>query len=158
MAIEKNELALAGEYYVLAQLSARGYVATLTLGNAKGVDILVTNQAIDRLFRVEVKTTSLKPRTEALFSTVPAYHWTMSQKHEADATANLVFCFVQIEAVDALPRFFLVPSRDVATYVRWQHQHWLAAKGSTVRDTPMRRFRIPVDDPKGYQNNWAIFG
>ena len=38
-------------------MSARGFIATLTLGNTKGVDILVTNQEINRLFKVEVKTT-----------------------------------------------------------------------------------------------------
>ena len=41
--LEKTQIGLAGEYYVLAQLSARGFIATLTLGNTKGVDILVTN-------------------------------------------------------------------------------------------------------------------
>ena len=42
--LNKNQVGLAGEYYVLAQLSARGLIGTLTLGNTKGVDILVTNQ------------------------------------------------------------------------------------------------------------------
>ena len=35
---------LAGEFYALAQLTARGYNASLTLGNTKGVDILVMNK------------------------------------------------------------------------------------------------------------------
>jgi hypothetical protein len=39
-----SQKGLAGEYYVLAQLTARGINASLTLGNTKGVDILVYNE------------------------------------------------------------------------------------------------------------------
>ena len=39
-----NQKGLAGEFYALAQLTARGYNASLTLGNTKGVDILVMNE------------------------------------------------------------------------------------------------------------------
>ena len=49
MTLDKTQIGLTGEYYVLAQLSARGFIATLTLGNTKGVDILVTNQDINKL-------------------------------------------------------------------------------------------------------------
>ena len=55
MILDKSQIGLAGEYYVLAQLTARGFIATLTLGNTKGIDILVTNQEINKLFKVEVK-------------------------------------------------------------------------------------------------------
>ena len=43
---------LAGEFYVLAQLNARGYDASLTLGNTKGVDILVMNNDKNIGFKV----------------------------------------------------------------------------------------------------------
>ena len=40
--MDNSQTGLAGEFYTLAQLTQRGYIATLTLGNTKGVDILVT--------------------------------------------------------------------------------------------------------------------
>ena len=47
---------MAGEFYVLAQLTARGFNASLTLGNTKGVDILVMNENNNIGYKVEVKT------------------------------------------------------------------------------------------------------
>ena len=41
--MDSTQIGLAGEFYVLAQLVQRGLMASLTLANAKGVDILVAN-------------------------------------------------------------------------------------------------------------------
>ena len=64
--MDKNQIGLAGEFYVLAQLAQRGFVGTLTLGHTKGIDILVSNSRFRKLFRVEVKTTRRKPHHEHL--------------------------------------------------------------------------------------------
>lgn len=52
----RTEVGLAGEYHVLAQLLQRGYSAHPTLGNTKGMDILVVDQETGRMLKVEVKT------------------------------------------------------------------------------------------------------
>jgi len=155
--LEKTQIGLAGEYYVLAQLTARGFVATLTLGHTKGVDILVTNQEINKLFKVEVKTTLAKPRIVKLFSDKPFYSWPMSVKHESIIDEKLIYCFVHIEDADTIPRFFLVPSKVVAEYIKREHQFWLDSRKGKVKDNPMRNFRIEINDPNGYENNWEIF-
>ena len=155
--MDKNQVGLSGEFYALAQLTARGMIATLTLGNTKGVDILVTNQDIDKLFKVEVKTTSIKPRVEKLFGDQPSYHWPMSKKHESMKGVNLIYCFVVMESEDKLPLFFLVPAEKVAHYVKWQHDYWLSTRVREVNPTTMRTFRIETHDPDGYLNNWEIF-
>jgi len=157
MKLDKTQTGLAGEYYVLAQLTARGFIATLTLGNTKGVDILVTNHEINKLFKVEVKTTSNAAKNAALFTNKKAYHWTMGMKHENIKDNNLIYCFVIIEDVNTLPLFFLVPSNDVAEYVKWQHDYWLSTRTEKVVETNMRQYRIEIDDPKNYLNNWEIF-
>ena len=54
--ISKNQIALAGEFAVLSQLSLHGFDANLTLGNTKGVDILVSNPETGSMKRLEVKT------------------------------------------------------------------------------------------------------
>lgn len=157
MGLDKTQIGLAGEYFVLAQLTARGYIATLTLGNTKGVDILVTNQKINKLFKVEVKTTTGSHKIEKLFSDKPSFHWTMSKKHEDIKDENLIYCFVLIENADRMPKFFLVPSKAVSEYVRWQHEYWVSTRKSVPNDTTMRKFRIELDDPDKYFNNWDIF-
>lgn len=47
---------VAGEYFVAAELSRRGYVASINLKNTKGVDILVMNQEATRTSMIQVKT------------------------------------------------------------------------------------------------------
>ena len=153
--LDKSQIGLAGEYYVLAQLTSRGLIATLTLGNTKGIDILVTNQEANKLFKVEVKSTQSKISRSLLFSDKKQYQWTMSKKHEKIIDENLIYCFVHFESVDKLPKFFLVPSKKVATYVENQHRKWLNERNGT--DNPMRKFRILIDDPENFENNWSLF-
>jgi len=154
--LDKAQIGLIGEYYVLAQFTARGFIATLTLGNTKGIDIIVTNQEADRLFKVEVKTTTSKPSVTRLFSNKKCYQWTLSKKAEGINDEKLIYCFVLLEHAEQLPKFFLVPSKDVARYTKEQHQFWLDAD-PTHKDTSMRKFRIDIDDPNGYENNWELF-
>lgn len=57
--MEKQRLGMAGEYSVCAELLKRGYNASITMGNAKAVDIVVLLQ--DQSFRrIEVKTSRNK--------------------------------------------------------------------------------------------------
>ena len=57
--MDKQRLGMAGEYSVCAELLKRGYNASLTMGNAKAVDIVVLLQ--DQSFRrIEVKTSRNK--------------------------------------------------------------------------------------------------
>lgn len=80
----------------------------------------------------------------------------MSVKHEHVIDANLFYCFVALRGFEHLPRFFIVPSDYVATYVREQHTYWLRTRQKAVADTAMRRFRIKASDPLGFKNNWAV--
>jgi len=47
---------VAGEYFVAAELSRRGYIASISLRNTRGIDILVTNQAASRSVTIQCKT------------------------------------------------------------------------------------------------------
>lgn len=155
--MEKTSIGLTGEYYVLAQLEHRGFVAALTLSNTKGVDILVSNRKLNKLYKVEVKTTTKQPKIETLFSKKTSYVWPMSEKHEKIIEKNLFYVFVHIKEPDTQPQYFIVPSRDVAKYVKWQHRHWLSTRKHKVKTTKMRVFRIETDDPNNYEDNWDIF-
>jgi len=156
--MDKAQIGLAGEYYVLAQLAQRGFVGALTLGHTKGIDILVSDSKYKTLFRVEVKTSIKTPQHESLFGKTAFYTWAMSKKHEAIKDDRLYYCFVNLGNSNELPKFFIVPSKTVASYVRNQHVRWVNSRKSKVQDTTMRRFRVAIDDPDGYLMNWKAFG
>ena len=156
--MNKTLIGLAGEYHVLAQLAERSLVGALTLGHTKGIDILATNPNTGTVRKVEVKCTCDQPAGAKLFGREPLYSWTMSSKHESIRSKDLVYCFVALHKPGMIPTFYLVPSRDVAKYVTWEHQHWLKSrKRPSGRDNAMRRFRIEISDPKQYANNWKLF-
>jgi hypothetical protein len=152
--MDSTNVGLSGEFYVLAQLAQRGFIASLTLANTKAVDILVFNESLDLLFKLEVKTTNKSPGKEMLFSVDPVYSWPMSAKHEGIADPRLFFCFVALQGPSTLPLFFIIPSSYVADYVHQQHLYWLRTHPHSV--TLMRKFRIRATDPLGFKNNWSL--
>jgi len=155
---DKSLVGLAGEYHVLAQLAERGLIGALTLGHAKGVDILVTNPATGSVHKLEVKTTRAKPGRVALFGEGRFFSWSMSVKHETPPPGSCYYCFVHLEGPGSFPRFFIVPGKAVAKYVRWQHRHWLKTRPNPVAsDNPMRQFRIHESDPDKYEGRWGVF-
>ena len=159
---DKSLVGLAGEYHVLAQLAERGIMGALTLGHTKGIDILAHNPRAGTIRKVEVKTTREKPALARLWHHGnKVYSWTMSEKHESLKDKNLVFCFVHLTGPKSSPSIFVVPADVVADYVNWEHQLWLRSGKDGPRparpENKMRRFRIEEADPKGYQENWALF-
>jgi hypothetical protein len=150
---------LTGEFYVLAQLNARGFDASLTLGNTKGVDIIVMNNKNNKGYKVEVKTSSSKPTNEKTFKDwhpTPTYSWILSKKNETYIADNLIYCFVHISDLQNLPKFYLVHSKIVSKYVKDSHQFWLDLRGDKVKDSDMRKFRIEINGPNNYENNWGL--
>src|SRR6266536_1914258 len=71
---------IAGEYFVAGELTRRGYVASLTLRNTRGIDILASNADATKSVGIQVKTNSGKKR-----------HWLLSEKAEKDAAENLYY-------------------------------------------------------------------
>jgi len=167
--INPNSVSLAGEFAVLSNLALLGYDANMTLGNTKGVDILVSHPRTLKMFQLEVKTNYKsewkKPRKSKIHGTFLS-DWIMNKKHETITASNLFYCFVHISRETNNFKFYIVPSKVVAKYVREQHQFWLRESertGKTVKDTDMRLFRIGSKDCKNkiftppvekYENNW----
>ena len=141
-----GQVGVAGEYLVAAELSRRGYVATLTLRNTRGIDILVSNLDATRVVGIQVKTSQ---RAKA--------KWVMTKKAEEDLAENLFYVFVCIPPL--LPAtFHVVPRKEVAEHVREGHQRWLktpGARGQAHIDSDLRAFRDP--DNK-YKDRWDLLG
>src|SRR5437867_11718293 len=88
---------IAGEYFVAAELSRRGYVASLTLRNTRGIDLLVSNSDATKTVGVQVKTNQNNRR-----------EWVLNKKAEAEDAENLFYVFVRLNRTSA-PAFHIVP-------------------------------------------------
>lgn len=153
-----NNIGLAGEFYAMHKLFLEGYEATLTLGNTKGIDILVYNPKNEKQFKVEVKT-STTIANERLFGR--NMKWIMNKKHENVSDENLIYCFVFIAKTGKeKTRIFFYRPEDINLYLYTQHKKWLHAEHKKkVKDTDMRIFRIGLEhvDKNKFQNNFKIF-
>src|SRR5262245_3256398 len=140
------QVGIAGEYLVAAELSRRGYVASVTLRNTRGIDILASNADATKSVGIQVKATQRsQPR------------WMMSSKAEKDTAENLFYVFVCLPP-GSTPTFYIVPRRVVAQYVRKSHARWLATpgvRGEVHRDSDFRNFR---DTDGKYRDRWDLLG
>jgi len=95
---------VAGEYFVAAELTKRGYIASITLRNTRGIDILVSNRDATKSVGIQVKSTR--------YSNTRA--WILNKKSENYYTNNLFYVFVNLKEGNQRPDFFIVPSKIVA--------------------------------------------
>ena len=136
---------VAGEYFVAAELSARGYIASITLRNTKGVDIVCSNSDASKSVAIQVKTNRGANRS-----------WVLNQKGEDYFADNLFYVFVNLNNSERAPDYFVVPSKIVATHIKESHQTWLNTPGRAGRahvDTTMRKF---LDTEEKYLNRWDL--
>lgn len=136
---------VAGEYFVAAELSRRGYIASITLRNTHGIDILVANEKATKSVGLQIKTNQDRKK-----------EWVLNQKVEDGFAENLFYIFVNLNDLTTLPSYHIVPSQTVAEYGRRTHSEWLATpgkKGNEHRDNPMRKFADPQEN---YLGRWDL--
>lgn len=149
---DNNELSsllsgVTGEYFVAAELSKRGYIASITLGNTKGIDILCSNESATKTVGIQVKTNRDSKRD-----------WILNQKAEDYFADNLFYAFVNLHNNEKNPEYFIVPSKTAALFVKEGHASWISTLGKNGRirkDGPMRHF---MDKEEKYLNKWEILG
>ena len=145
MKFSKQLTGVAGEYYVAAELSRRGYLAAITLRNSDGTDILVSDLHGTSHISIQVKTTRNKLK------------WLLSSKVENIKSANLYYVFVSIPSeLEKKPVYYIINSIPLANKIYNGHKRWLTELGKygKVRnDSNARQF-----DPKHFENedllNW----
>src|SRR5258708_9913092 len=93
--LSKTLTGISGEYFVAAELSRRGYVASLTLRNTRGIDILASNTDATKSVGIQVKANSgKKPQ------------WLLSKKAECDVAEKLFYVFVNLNGTDT-PEYYI---------------------------------------------------
>lgn len=138
---------VAGEYFVAAELSRHGYIASITLRNTRGVDILASNSSASHQVGIQVKTNQGNVR-----------NWILNQKAEDYFADNLFYVFVNLKLPHERPDFFIVPSKDVADCVRETHANWLKTpgrRGQLHNDSTVRKFQDHIGK---YLEAWNLLG
>lgn len=166
--ISSNSVALAGEFAVLSQLTLNGYNASMTLGNTKNIDILVSDVKTNKMYRLEVKTNyrhETKKHHESKIFGKTVSSWIMRSKHETLSSPKLFYCFVNIDPHNNQLTFYIVPSKVVAKYIRDEHGLWIKSKHGKCKDIEIRNFRLGTKDGKysiqtplaeKYKDNWKF--
>jgi hypothetical protein len=136
---------LAGEYFVAAELSRRGIIASVTLKNTKGVDVLASDTNVKQLVGIQVKTNQNAKRK-----------WLLNEQAEKVHSDNFFYVFVNLDnKKSCVPDYFIVPSKIVAKRIKENHKRFIENKGN---DTAMREFIIEDLEKSEYKNNWNILG
>jgi hypothetical protein len=143
--LSKGITGIAGEYFVAAELSRRGFMASITLRNNDSIDIHASKNSGEKIFAIQVKTNQYGGRT-----------WPLSKKSESLKSDNLFYIFVSLKGLTDRPEYFIVPSNYLAERMKAGHAKWLATpgkKGQPHKDTDMRQF----DDKNGeFLEQWGF--
>lgn len=136
----------AGAYLTAGELSQRGWVASLTWGNAPRTDVLAQRLDPPLVAAIQVKT-----RRTGDFQ--------VGDKAEAPAQqgGNEWFVFVSLIGPGSRPVYYVVPRAHLSALVYVGDRLWLAApgRGGRVRQETARR-AVSDRDIDGYREAWEL--
>ena len=101
----KVQTGMQGVYLVAAELSARGFIVSVTSRNAFGADLLVTDQHCEKAWSVQVKTNH-----QAMS------FWLVSKYAKTINSPSHVYVFVNLKGKER-PEYYIVPSESVAGHI-----------------------------------------
>jgi hypothetical protein len=136
---------VAGEYFVAAELSRRGFIASITLKNTRGIDIIASNEAGTKTISIQVKTNQRLRKA-----------WVLSSKGEEFHAKNLYYILVNMIGLDQLPQFYIVPSKVVAKSIRDGHALWLKTPGKKGQAHNDNNIRLFTDVNNKYLDRWDL--
>ena len=134
----KNQLTgMRGVYLVAAELSRLGFIASPTSRSAIGADILVTDQACQRAYSVQVKTNA---RTFNF--------WLLGKKAKEQVSESHIYVFVNIRSPKSgeIIEYYVVPSRIVAekiVYSKSPKSEW---------------YSFNLTDAEPFKGKWSLLG
>ncbi|HET6201612.1 MAG TPA: hypothetical protein VFI25_02285 [Planctomycetota bacterium] len=135
---------VAGEHFVAAELARRGFLVTLTRGNAPGVDVLAYRPGTRRTVALQVK------------ATVRLGGWIMTPKDEGEPRSDaFVFVFLPEHGP---PEYSVVPSREVAETIRVGFKKYLETPGKNGRrHDPENRVRyFNREEGEKWRGRWDV--
>ncbi len=127
---------MAGEFLVAGKLFKRRMQVSVTLGNAKAIDLFAHNPQTGRTFNVQVKTLRQK-------NCFPMSRERVLEDH--------VYVFVILNKDDQQEDFFVVPGKDMLNDIN----HFFGT--SYTREKPSTFPAVNYGPLKEYKDNWDIF-
>ena len=143
MKLDNQAIASAGQYFVCAELSRRGAIASLTLGNTQGIDVLAASKDSKRSAFIQVKTTG---RTS----------WILGTRDTLPSDDNTFYIFVRLRGTE-LPEYYIVPAKVVAKTLIRRHKAFLRTPGRRGKPHKDTSIRIWHGEPE-YKDRWEILG
>ena len=138
---------IAGEYFVAAELSRRGYIASITLRNTRGIDILATNSEATHNVTIQCKTSRGFDKK-----------WILTDKSESFISDTHFYIFVELGTDTKRPSYHIVPSKDVATYISTSHKKWMNGTKSNKQPRKNSSIRVFNDKESSYADRWDLLG
>ncbi|MCB1755613.1 MAG: aspartate ammonia-lyase [Gammaproteobacteria bacterium] len=143
--LESQLVGVAGEYLVAGELSLRGHIASITLRNSRGIDIIASNSDGSKSITIQVKTNSSGGK-----------NWILTKKSETFFSENHFYVFVSLGSIGQRPKFHIVPSKVVANSISAGHASWLSGtkkNGGKRKDSNIRKFS---DNSEQYLETWDL--
>ena len=148
MARNQHSIGNAGEFYVLAQLAQRGYIAGKTDDGQTLIDVIATDPDTLNTVNIQVKTTR-----------DGGQKWVMGTKNRVPYK-GLWYVFVSIKDNHQLPDFYVFSSDEVAQSVEARYQYWLnkpQKDGSAREESKMiPRFQPDTDALERARDRWDL--
>jgi hypothetical protein len=136
MASKGQMTGMLGVYLVAAELTDKGLVVSITSRNARGADLLVTDQSYKNTWSIQVKTN----RKAAKF-------WLLNKDYGETVSKTHVYIFVNLRGKNR-PEYFIVPSKVVAkdgfTSTSKTGSIWYAYDTAKTK-------------ADAYRENWSVF-
>jgi hypothetical protein len=150
MASRSGLTGVAGEHYAVAELARRGFLVTLTRGNAPGIDLLAYMPQTRQTVACQVKATDGTRK--------PPGVWLISTKDD-DVTAirSDFFILIYFPPHLAPPQFSIAPSREVASFCRTRFERWVSSPGKKGQQrNPANRIRKFEDREGHWRDRWDL--
>jgi len=132
--ISKNDISIAGEFYMAHVLAKHGFKVNVSLGRTERFDLFVQNPFGTNM-TVSVKTTYSSESKEII----------MNKKAETLKDESLFYAFIRLNMPEGKPEFWIVPSFIVAVAMVDSDKVWMdkpKRDGSTHKETKMRLFAL----------------
>lgn len=127
---------MLGVFLTAAELTQKGLIVSLTSRNARGADLLATDQSYKKAWSIQVKTNGK-----------PANFWLLNKNYQEVASDSHVYVFVNLKGEER-PEYFVVPSAIVAR----DGFTFTSATGSVWYAWDMRKH-----EGASYRERWEIF-
>lgn len=146
-----QQVARAGEHFVVAELNKRGAFAVTFAGNMPKIDVIACDDAQSRNIHVQVKTKRGGPN----------WHSTIigSEPMNPRADETNFWVFVDLGNSDAFPRYWVVPDWWIRDDIYKAHRAYLESHGGKrARNPDSTHHSIQESRLEEWQGRWDILG